>query len=484
MAAICLATDPSAVSNTSLASIRTIFLDIGTRFSKAFVPSPLCAPSRACLASGREYDQAGVPDNFSNDFPLSIQTFYQLLHNSGYYTMTSGKDDLTKASGPGIDGQYHSKALGFSASARTEGKEDVLKSKNPTDPYGEFCLNHTEGNITLWEILSCMDSTCCTSARGSSSGYYCENPSVMPQFGYEDDFVTNITIELLDNKPKGVPWFLQVSFPGPHPPFIVTESMKKLTSNETFPFPVDNSVLSKKDALDIHQLYAAELEHIDFLFSQIIQKVVDIGDFENTIIIIGSDHGEMLGDHGDWGKTLPWNPSISVPLVFSAPSLGVKQQNISDHPVATMDIAGTILDFAGISPVINMTTQSFKKLLLGDSVASYPRPFVSSGLALWRSVLIADQSGSKSRLWKLICCKGACPGSPSSLTGGLEKGFFGSDWLSSNRMNNDSSRDQATLNNTVLLYDVLTDPNDVDNVANEYPDVVSMLKEFIPSGFC
>lgn len=32
----------------------------GTHFRKAFVPSPLCAPSRACLASGREYDAAGV----------------------------------------------------------------------------------------------------------------------------------------------------------------------------------------------------------------------------------------------------------------------------------------------------------------------------------------------------------------------------------------------------------------------------------------
>lgn len=40
----------------------------GTHFTKAFVPSPLCAPSRACLAAGREYDFAGVPDNFSNDY--------------------------------------------------------------------------------------------------------------------------------------------------------------------------------------------------------------------------------------------------------------------------------------------------------------------------------------------------------------------------------------------------------------------------------
>ena len=39
----------------------------GTHFTKAHVPAPLCAPSRACLAGGREYDFAGVTDNFSND---------------------------------------------------------------------------------------------------------------------------------------------------------------------------------------------------------------------------------------------------------------------------------------------------------------------------------------------------------------------------------------------------------------------------------
>jgi arylsulfatase len=44
---------------------------VGVRFAQAYVPSPLCAPSRACLASGREYDEAGVPDNFSNDYPLN-----------------------------------------------------------------------------------------------------------------------------------------------------------------------------------------------------------------------------------------------------------------------------------------------------------------------------------------------------------------------------------------------------------------------------
>ena len=47
----------------------------GTRFTRAFVAAPVCAPSRATLASGRAYDEAGLPANFHNDFNLSIPTF-------------------------------------------------------------------------------------------------------------------------------------------------------------------------------------------------------------------------------------------------------------------------------------------------------------------------------------------------------------------------------------------------------------------------
>jgi arylsulfatase A-like enzyme len=105
----------------------------GTHFTKAFVPSPLCAPSRACLASGREYDFAGVPDNFSNDYPVNITTFYTLLRDAGYEVMTSGKDDLTKASGPSINGSYHAAALGFTSYARCDGKDDAT-GPTPHDP--------------------------------------------------------------------------------------------------------------------------------------------------------------------------------------------------------------------------------------------------------------------------------------------------------------------------------------------------------------
>lgn len=96
----------------------------GTVFERAFVASPLCAPSRACLASGREYDLAGVPSNFANDYPVDQPTFYSRLEAAGYHTMTVGKDDLTKATGVSPNGSFHAAALGFTDWDRCAGKDE------------------------------------------------------------------------------------------------------------------------------------------------------------------------------------------------------------------------------------------------------------------------------------------------------------------------------------------------------------------------
>ena len=69
---------PSSVPALRMPTLSSLAAS-GTRFSHATVPSPLCAPSRACLASGREYDAAGVPDNFSNDYPINQTTFCERM---------------------------------------------------------------------------------------------------------------------------------------------------------------------------------------------------------------------------------------------------------------------------------------------------------------------------------------------------------------------------------------------------------------------
>ena len=91
----------------------------------------------------------------------------------------------------------------------------------------------------------------------------------------------------------------------------------------------------------------------------------------------------MLGDHGDVDKSKPWEGSAHVPLMCKGP--GIAKGQTVNRPVATMDMAGTFLDFADAKPAAGMTTQSFRSLLEGNTEATDYRSYVSSGLNNFRA---------------------------------------------------------------------------------------------------
>ena len=117
----------------------------------------------------------------------------------------------------------------------------------------------------------------------------------------------------------------------------------------------------------------------------------------------------MLGDHGDEDKSKPWEGSAHVPLMCSGP--GIQKGQTITIPVATMDMAGTFMDYADAIAEPHMTTRSFRGLLEGKpgAVQEY-RQFVSSGLSNFR--MVVQQIGDKQ--YKYICCQGSCPNPPST----------------------------------------------------------------------
>ena len=131
----------------------------------------------------------------------------------------------------------------------------------------------------------------------------------------------------------------------------------------------------------------------------------------------------MLGDHEDWGKTMPWQGSISVPLFISGP--GLQTNATVSLPVATMDVAGTVLDLAGVPPASGMTTMSLLGFVNGSAASPTPyRPFVASGLGGWRAVVKTRSEGT----YKLVCCRsatGLCDGQPSRGGGAARKAMVG-----------------------------------------------------------
>ena len=197
----------------------------GTAFAHAYVASPLCAPSRAALALGREYDTQQVPSN-SFDVPENLVTHYRALRDVGnYHVMVSGKDDLTKHSGYGPDGSYRASQLGYSAwQGRTPGKAGTLKSKS--GPFPGFLANQTVtlpngtkadalwvhdqcfGKTSLVHKLKYSALTCCL----PNKTLVCSTPVLLPFGMYEDNWVGEHALRMLKQRPPGKPWFMQVVF--------------------------------------------------------------------------------------------------------------------------------------------------------------------------------------------------------------------------------------------------------------------------------
>merc|ERR1712003_243866 len=121
--------------------------------------------------------------------------------------------------------------------------------------------------------------------------------------------------------------------------------------------------------------YAAEIENIDALIGKLISKLQATGELDNTVIAIAADHGEMLGDYNKYAKSMPWDGSARVPMLFMGP--GVKAGAVLSQPVTTLDIVGTFLEIAGAEKAAGTSTQSMWPLLTG---AKGGRAYIRSGL--------------------------------------------------------------------------------------------------------
>lgn len=285
----------------------------GTRFTQAYVPSPLCAPSRSCLAAAREYDATGVPSN-DFDFPTNVTTFYSVLRQAGYHTMVSGKDDLTKKSQLGYrtgypgcpfchdgDGLYRLEELGFTDGLRYSGKEDVVDTPAPHEMYGFFLRNQTMLSQRSTMVNAWDAHRTCMGQHGNSSAL-CD-ASTYTAAVYEDDFTANNSLTLLRRRPTNRPFFLQINFPGPHPPFVVTAPMHDSASDgRVWPMAVDDKghitpggtcvVTHEPDTSRRRCNYAAELENLDRLFGLILTELDVQNITAQTIVCVSSDHGK------------------------------------------------------------------------------------------------------------------------------------------------------------------------------------------------
>lgn len=434
----------------------------GARFDMAFCPSPVCAASRACLATGMQYGRTGVRGNEDN-LPDDSTTVYALLKNAGYRVGSTGKLDLRKAAhdwGPDgmhrVNGKEYFRHWGFTDGLDSEGKGDTLRGIRTREGSGE-----TYGDSPYTKMLTDRNDASLKTyldwweARRKCAlpvnNYSFTTPVHLADEAYNDNWVGQNALNLIENYPKDSPWFLQVNFPGPHAPMDITESMASLYKDASFGQPFKNDQLPAELHTAIRRNYSAMVENIDRWLGRYLATLDKRAELDNTIVVFSSDHGEMLGDHNRWAKTVPYQPSSAVPLVVRGP--GVKRGSRQRGPAATLDLTATFLDYAGVASPSKLDSQTLRPLLEGNTSAG--RTHVTSGLHEWRMV-----------------CDGRYK---------LVRGFDASkpDKQSDDAKNNGKPDDSA-MNESLLLFDLDRDPDEGSDSSKEQPELLERMSKMLP----
>jgi len=349
----------------------------GVRFTNTFTPSPVCSPARACLATGRDYGRCGVRNNGQNT-PAELPTYYRALRDAGYEVGGVGKFDLHKPDRDwGLDGSNMLGEYGFTCGIDNEGKGDAIaafrqNSMSPRGPYMQFLKERglLEPHFAMYEPH-----------LGTPGWLNFPAVTELPDDAYCDNWVAENGMRLLRDFPTDRPWHLVVNFVGPHGPFDVTADMRSRWEDADIPPPTAGDEVDT-DTRARRQNYAAMIENIDAHVGRMIDLVEQREELDRTLIVYSSDHGEMLGDHGRWGKSVWHTPSSGVPLIVSGP--GVRRSVVSDALVSLHDLAATFLDYAGAPPLPDSDARSIRGVVEGH--CEDHRNHVVSGLNGWRMV--------------------------------------------------------------------------------------------------
>jgi arylsulfatase A-like enzyme len=177
-------------------------------------------------------------------------------------------------------------------------------------------------------------------------------------------------LEFIEKNRKSENWFLQLETFDPHEPFFVPRKYIDMYEDEYdgphFDWPAYNetSNYTVDQVRHIRKRYAALLTMCDDYLGSVLDKMDEHNLWEDTMLIVNTDHGFLLGEHGWFGKNrMPTYTEIArTPFFVWDPRTGKKGET-NDQLVQTVDIAPTLLDFFDVPAGKDMTGSSLKETI-------------------------------------------------------------------------------------------------------------------------
>lgn len=344
----------------------------GVSFDNCFITAPSCAPSRASLFTGYYPHVTGVLKNAD----LWRHSWVESLADSGYHCVNIGKMHTFPFETP----------LGFHERYVVENKDRYLEGRYYFDEWDKAL--RARGHVKQQrELYRQRDDY-----QERMGAFEWE----LPEDLQSDMFVGNFASWWLETYPQTEPLFLQIGFPGPHPPYDPTpEYAEPYLERDDLPLPevtqdeLDNQPqpfrqlrehnfridhdsvvhLDQPTRDQLHRLrayYLANVTMIDEKIGEILSTLDQQGYLENSVVIFTSDHGDCLGDHGHIQKWTMYDIINRVPLIVWSPGRFQPAQR-QGGLCQLMDIGATILDLAGITPPDTMQAESLLPALQGDN---------------------------------------------------------------------------------------------------------------------
>ena len=368
----------------------------GVVFEQAYCASPLCAPSRAALLTGRLPSAVGVYDNAA-ELRASEPTVTHHLRAAGYATALSGKMHFV---GPD---QLH----GFERRVTT----DVYPADLDWTP--DWRAPQTERLPWYHTMESVLDPGVCAASM---------------QLDY-DDAVAAQGVRLLFDHARSEParpFFFCVSFTHPHDPWELRPDAWDRVDAGAIDLPavgpipraqadphsvrlrdmcgIDEAGLTDAQVRRARHAYYAAIAYLDDRIGELLAGLRDAGLEESTIVLFTSDHGELLGERGLWYKMAFFDAAARVPLLAWAPGR-VAPGRVST-PVSQLDLAPTLLELCDAGPAEGLAGRSLAPALAGEPVepVDVVAEYLAEGVPAPMVMLVRGRH-------KLI----VCPGDPPQL---------------------------------------------------------------------
>lgn len=371
--------------------VRTPHIDAlaagAVRFETCITNAPLCRPARICLLTGQPVTVHRFDDNRRVPRPGSRPSHVAELRDAGYHTMVVGKTHLHTGIGHLDDHRAQLTAWGYCDvvelpdaqlhQLRSAHSDWLTATTKPGDldkhvRWKDFVANH----------------------RPSS------DPPDGPPWHLDtndhlDSFCARLAVEAIHAAPADRPLYLQVCFPGPHPPFDPTTEYLPDPQRPGLPPPISGPRRgplspvelryrraqrrwSHDDIARSRRAYFGKVALVDRSIGDVLRALRERGLDQRAWIILTADHGELLGDHGFHGKVLPFESAIRVPLLVRPPG-GMTGR--VDHGVSELlDVVATVRAIAGLGPGERSGTNLVDRVCAPASLAAAPRSVVFANL--------------------------------------------------------------------------------------------------------